>query len=80
MKLKKKTGVIIDENGLQIGDKKLEDVYNTPKTPDEMVFKTTKDVLINKNQKKFTPITSYKPQGNLVYNDELLHTLENKFG
>jgi len=78
--IKKKTGVIIDENGLQIGDKKLEDLYNNQKTPDEMVFKTTKDVLINKNQKKFTPITSYKPQGNLVYNDELLHTLENKFG
>ena len=31
------------------------------------------------NQKKFTPIASYKPQGNLVYNDELINTLESKF-
>jgi len=31
-----------------------------------------------KEKKSFTPIQSYKPQGNLVYNDELLNILEEK--
>ena len=33
----------------------------------------------NAQQKKYTPINSYKPQGNLVYDDELLSKLEDKF-
>jgi hypothetical protein len=33
----------------------------------------------NKNKKNYTPINSYKPQGNLIYNDDLLNTLEGKF-
>ena len=33
-----------------------------------------------KQQKKeYTPIKSYKPSGNLVYNDELLSKIEGKF-
>jgi hypothetical protein len=27
----------------------------------------------NKNTKKFTPIESYKPTGNLIYNDSLFN-------
>ena len=44
-----------------------------------------KDKIINlsKNQsqqnKKFTPINSYKPQGNLIYDEELMNKLEDKF-
>ena len=82
--IKKKTGIIIDENGVKIGDKMLEDVASSngqPKSLNEMMFK---DKNVNQtpkaqNQKKFTPIASYKPQGNLVYNDELINTLESKF-
>ena len=29
-------------------------------------------------QKKFTPIKSYKPSGNLIYDEELLNRLEDK--
>lgn len=75
--IKKKTGIIVDENGKQQGEKM---ITEGPKSMEEMMFKT-KDVSQTKaqNQKKFTPIASYKPQGNLIYNDELLSTLETKF-
>jgi hypothetical protein len=92
--LKKKTGIIIDENGNQLGS---EDVKNNsitngdqPKTLEEMMFKTKNQnqnqnqnqqsfSVKMQNQKKYTPIASYKPQGNLVYNDDLINTLGNKF-
>ena len=82
--LKNKTGIIVNEYGVKIDN--VEAIGNgngsvEPKSLEEMMFKT-KDPLTNtkaQSQKTFTPITSYKPQGNFVYNDELLNTLENKF-
>jgi hypothetical protein len=83
--LKKKTGIIIDENGNQINndeDNNMITNNNNSNSLEEIVFKK-KDSTANANkilnQKKYTPITSYKPQGNLVYNDELFNKLENKF-
>ena len=35
---------------------------------------------MKKDNKNYTPIKSYKPSGNLVYNDDLLNTIEDKFG
>jgi len=32
-----------------------------------------------KQKKSYTPIASYKPSGNFVYNDELLNKIEDKF-
>jgi hypothetical protein len=83
--LKKKTGVIIDENGNQVGSDDTKTITNgdQPKSLEEMMFKIKEPNQSSnskaQNQKKYTPISSYKPQGNLVYNDELLSTLENKF-
>jgi hypothetical protein len=83
--LKKKTGVIIDENGNQVGSDDTKTLTNgdQPKSLEEMMFKIKEPNQSSnsktQNQKKYTPISSYKPQGNLVYNDELLSTLENKF-
>jgi hypothetical protein len=78
--IKKKTGLILDEHGKQVGDKQDEE-DNNPLLIENAMFNKPKESLANKqqNQKKFTPIASYKPQGNLVYNDELLNTLENRF-
>jgi len=89
--LKKKTGIVIDEYGKQIsqedGDQlKLENGNNNPRNLDEMMFKL-KDPNgssnLSKNQsqqnKKFTPINSYKPQGNLIYDEDLMNKLEDKF-
>jgi hypothetical protein len=79
--LKKKTGIVIDENGNQLSENNGNDI--TSKTSlEEMVFKKkdqTNISLKKQNQTKYTPIASYKPQGSLVYNDELINTLENKF-
>jgi len=91
--LKKKTGIVIDEYGKQIsqedGDQlKLENGNNNPRNLDEMMFKLKdpngSSLNLSKNQsqqqnKKFTPINSYKPQGNLIYDEELMNKLEDKF-
>ena len=47
----------------------------------EVVIKQVqgKKPLNPQNQKKFNPITSYKPQGNLIYNEDLLNSMEDKF-
>jgi hypothetical protein len=33
----------------------------------------------DKPKKEYTPINSYKPSGNLVYDDELLNKIEDRF-
>jgi len=84
--LKKKTGIVVDEYGnKQEEEDKLFIENNNPKNLDEMMFKikdpnsSSQNSTKNAQQKKYTPINSYKPQGNLVYGDELLSKLEDKF-
>jgi hypothetical protein len=84
--LKKKTGIVIDENGKRLNDALITDGVDNnsqPKSLEEMMFKikdpSTSGSTKPQNQKKFTPIASYKPQGNFVYNDDLFNTLEDKF-
>jgi hypothetical protein len=81
--IKKKTGIIIDEYGNKINDEKnnLQTSKLDPKNADEMMFnfKDNSGQQNSKNNKKFTPITSYKPTGNLVYNQELLDKVGDKF-
>jgi hypothetical protein len=83
--LKKKTGIIIDENGNKVdeGENKTITTGDQQVSLEQMMFKTKDPGQTNstkaQNQKKYTPIASYKPQGNLVYNDDLLNTLGDKF-
>jgi len=72
--IKKKTGIIIDEHG----NKVVQDSEQQPMLLENTIFQKAKETS-KISQKKFTPITSYKPTGNLVYANELLDTLENKF-
>ena len=70
--IKKKTGVAINEFG-----ERLDDVGKSPSEINSIVLnggskQTTKEIKIDKNA-KFTPITSYKPAGNLIYDQELLN-------
>jgi hypothetical protein len=77
--LKKKTGIVVDEYGKKIQDEEEND--NSQKINTMFNIKEQKvNVKVNtqKEKKSFTPIHSYKPQGNLVYNDELLNILEEK--
>ena len=74
--LKKKTGIVVDEYGNKLQDEeqdndnqKINNMFNIKET------KVTVKGNTQKEKKSFTPINSYKPQGNLVYVDELLTIL-----
>lgn len=83
--LKKKTGIVINEYGVKVdegGDQNKmitagADAYD----PNNLIFKepTTNNVNPEKPKKNYTPINSYKPSGNLVYGDDILSSLEEKF-
>jgi hypothetical protein len=81
--LKKKTGIIVDEYGRNLGkEEKQGNISLEPKSLDESMFKLNNPLHANSQnstKKKYTPINSYKPQGNLVYGDDLLSTLEDVF-
>lgn len=80
--IKKKTGIVIDEYGNKINDNNpSQNSKLDPKNADEMMFnfKDNTTTQNSKTNKKFTPITSYKPTGNLVYNQELLDKVGDKF-
>ena len=84
--LKKKTGIVIDEYGKKIEENEVDEttkmVTNIPSDPNEYMLNNrnqdsnqkTKD-----SKKSYTPINSYKPSGNLVYDDELLNRIKEKF-
>lgn len=80
--IKKKRGIIINEKGQIIGE-----VDNSEKKGDLIEEKNENLLNINnisKNNeptsenKKYNPISNYKPIGNLVYNQELFNRLEKK--
>lgn len=80
---KKKTGIVINEYGNKIDDAqnnnndKTFDITNT----NENMLKpnTNNNTLDTKQKKEYTPIKSYKPSGNLIYDDNLLDKISNKF-
>lgn len=85
--LKKKTGLVINEYGQKINSDKNSE---TPGMDNKLLESSDPNSFMlnlkepnnqnSKQQKKtFTPINSYKPSGNLVYDDELLTKIEGKF-
>lgn len=82
--IQKKTGIKLNEYGEKIEEKDedgnikmLEDV---PSDPNDYMLKPNDPNQKGKPQKKeYTPIKSYKPSGNLVYDDDLLNKIEDKF-
>lgn len=71
--IKKKTGYVLDEKG-NIVDKKEEKEEEINKLSNNDKQATAK------NGKIYTPITTYKPTGNLVYNTEMFEKIEKKMG
>jgi hypothetical protein len=69
--LKKKTGIEVNEYG-----QKIENIEIIPNDS----LKPNNNNIPNNDQKKsiFTPITTYRPTGNLVYDDNLLAKLNSK--
>lgn len=69
--IKKRTGITINEFGEKIEDNnndENEDEYNEIKEEEKV-----------KNNTKYNSISSYKPMGNLVYNEEYITKIDNKF-
>lgn len=71
--LKNKTGIIVNEYG-----EKLNDVDETSPPLTQTTETTQPSAKIHLTGKNYTPITSYKPLGNLVYANDLLNKLEKK--
>jgi len=72
--LKKKTGIVIDEYGNKINEEKSEIVKK--ETTDNFILNNGKPQTVN--DKKYTPINTYKPTGNFIYNKEQISSLEKK--
>jgi len=80
--IKKKTGIVIDEFGNKLNentDNKLimdqdNQFVNEPKQEKSNFLKNKQQ-----NNTKYTPINSYKPSGDLIYNKDFFDKIENKF-
>jgi hypothetical protein len=73
--IKKKTGITINEFGEKIDETNDKDNQSNNEivNPNDYMLNTKETTQVVKSQKKnYTPINSYKPSGNLVYEEELL--------
>jgi len=81
--IKKKTGLVIDENGKKIDEQQNDNDRKVEITnPNELMLKqnTSNNIQENTKQKReYTPIKSYRPSGALIYDDEVLDKISNKF-
>lgn len=77
--LKKRRGIIVDEHGNVVATKEDEE---KEENMDYSLFndrsKEDPNTKGKKEQKQYTPIGTYKPTGNLVYNQELFDKLEKR--
>jgi len=81
--IKSKTGIIINEYGKKVtpDNNDLDDDNDTRYITNGDMYKNNKsnsNAAKSKDDKKYTPINSYKPSGKLIYNDELFNNLEDK--
>jgi hypothetical protein len=73
--LKKKTGIVVDEYGNKINE---ENIDIKKEVTSNIILNTGKTPAVNTNDKKYTPIHTYKPTGNFIYNKEQVSSLEKK--
>ena len=76
MKLKKKTGKIINEKGDIIGDRNQEIEEEDNDDPNNGIFNQGKGTNNEKPSKEYKSIDQYKPSG--IYNKELFDKLQKK--
>jgi hypothetical protein len=80
--IKKKTGITLNEYGKKIEEDDPDNDVKTiePSNPNDYMLRDQNMEQKGKPQKKeYTPIKSYKPSGSLIYDDELLNKIEDKF-
>lgn len=71
--IKKKTGIVVNE----YGEKVEKEGEEGDEEPNQLTSQQSIEQI--KNSKKYTPINTYKPQGKLVYSEDLLNKMEDKF-
>jgi hypothetical protein len=80
--LKKKTGIVINEFGQKLDEngEQLNETKTITNDPNELLLKKQDNNQPFKTPKReYTPINSYKPSGNLIYGDDLLNKINDKF-
>lgn len=83
--IKKKTGIVINEYGKKMEDEnsEMKTISNTYANSNEYVSNNNNAQEANQKgkppKKEYTPIKSYKPSGNLIYDDDILNKIEDKF-
>lgn len=77
--LKKKTGIQVNEYGQRIEEDGENENKEVEDNPNNYMMNTNSSGPPAKSKKEYTPIKSYKPSGNLVYDDDLLNKIEDKF-
>lgn len=80
---KKKMGVNIDGFGNEIDPDAPKNTNQQPDDPNDLMFMHNKNyngnkIAIENKGKEYTPIETYKPSGNLIYNEGLLKKIEDK--
>lgn len=80
---KKKTGIKINEYGQRIeeddGEGNGEEQKQSSDPNDYLLRHGENKGGKQQKNKEYTPIKTYKPSGNLVYDDDILNKIENKF-
>ena len=81
--IQKKTGIKINEYGKKIEETDEEKmITNISTDTNEYLLKQNDNYECKKGKlqkKEYTPIKSYKPSGNLVYDNDILNKIEDKF-
>jgi hypothetical protein len=84
--IKTKTGIVVNEFGQKIKeqneDNEIKLISNNHSNPNDYMLNMKNQDVMEKNKqikKEYTPIKSYKPSGNFVYDDEVLNKIEDKF-
>ena len=78
--LKKKTGIVVNEFGEKIDETNNQEEEEEQINSNNFMLSTKKNQTTEKTPKKnYTPINSYKPSGKLVYEEDLLNKIEDKF-
>jgi len=81
--IKNKTGIKINEYGQRIEEEEDENgkkvIGIDSSNPNDYLTKQNDNQIGKPQKKEYTPIKSYKPSGNLVYDTDLLNKIEDKF-
>jgi hypothetical protein len=78
---KKKTGIVVNEYGVKVDEDNPDDnkqLYN-PSNPNDFMLNSKQTDQKQKQKREYNSVKTYKPTGNLIYDDDLLNKIEDKF-